>query len=467
MKIISITDIFKKKTPFDKKLNVYQNGEDNSYPERMDRFINNSVTAKTATNLMIQSLIQKGFGAKDNFIVNKNKQLTFYNFADDVANSKTRQRGCFIWIGWDANYKISDVELLPFHHCRVGKKDSEDYSAKILYSKKWDEAKQDDLIIFDVYNPDSAVIDSQVKTAKGWEKYKGQILYINDDSDYIYPLSRIDAVQTDCDTENQIGVYKNTVARKGFFGKTLIITRPLVDSDLPKTIWVDGNEVRNPEYYEQTSERDNFKTTMVGFMGAENGGDGAVHVELEFEHEDFDKAILFKNIESTINPELFEKIESSLRRNILIAFNNLPNGLVEQSEGIFSNSGEAIKEMKKQFDENCNKERNQFLQVLNMLWRKMAIYDNSEVTIIYENELEQTGLNVDEKTQDAQAELRGSVGGVTSLLLIQQSVSQKTTSYESGVAMLQNIYGYSEEVSRKMLGTIEIDTNPNPIANAK
>jgi hypothetical protein len=464
MKLIKVTDIFKRPTPIDKKTEVYKNGDDNAYPERMDRLINNSVTAKTATNLMIQSLLQKGFGAKDGIIVNKNKQLTFYNFADDCANSKVRQRGFFVWFGWNANYKISDVEVLPFHHCRLIKDDSEGYSSKVHYSKKWDESKQDDLIVFDVFNPDSAVIQAQVDKATSWEKYKGQVLFVNDDTDYIYPLSRIDAVQTDCDTENQIGVYKNVLTRKGFFGKTAVITRPLVDADLPKTIIdVNGNEIRNAEFYQQESDRENFKKTIQDFVGAENAG-GALHIELDFEHEDLDKAILFKNIESKIEPDLFEKIESSLRKNILIAFNNIPNGLVEQSEGIFSNSGEAIKEMKKQYDDNCNKERNQLLAVLNMIWKRMEIYDGSEVTLIYSQEVEGAITSVDEKTQDAQAELRGSVGGVTSLLLIQQSVSQKTTSYESGVAMLQNIYGYSEEVARKMLGTVEINPNPTPDA---
>jgi hypothetical protein len=384
MKLISITDIFKRPTPIDKKTEVYKNGEDNAYPERMDRLINNSVTANTATNLMIQSLLQKGFGAKDGIIVNKNKQLTFYNFADDCANSKVRQRGFFVWVGWNANYKISDVEVLPFHHCRLIKDDSEGYSAKIHYSKMWDKEKQTDLIVFDVYNPEPTVIQAQVDKATSWEKYKGQVLFVNDDSDYIYPLSRIDAVQTDCDTENQIGVYKNVLTRKGFFGKTAVITRPLVDSDLPKTIWVDGKEVRNEEFYQQESERENFKNTIQDFVGAENAG-GALHIELDFEHEDLDKAILFKNIESKIEPDLFEKIESSLRKNILIAFNNIPNGLVEQSEGIFSNSGEAIKEMKKQYDDNCNKERNQLLAVLNMIWQRMEIYDGAPVTLILNN----------------------------------------------------------------------------------
>lgn len=385
MKLISITDIFKRKTTLEKKNNIYNNGEDNAYPEAIDRLINNSVTAKTASNLMIGSLLQKGFGAHDKIIVNKNKQLTFYNFADDIANAKVKQRGVFIWIGWDANYKISDVEVLPFQNCRLSKQDSEQYSAKVLYSKEWSESKQEDLVEFDVYNPSPDVIESQVKKADGWSKYKGQVLYINDDNEYIYPLSRIEAVQNDCDNEAQASLYKNALLRKGFFGKTLVITRPLTDNDLPKTVInEDGEPIPNREYYEQETERENFKKTIKDFVGAENTG-GALHIELDFEHENLENAILFKNIESKLDDKLFEYTESSTRKNILIAFNNLPNGLVEQSEGIFSNSGEAIKEMRKQFDGNCEKERSQFIDLLNDLWRKMAKYDGTPIVLTLNN----------------------------------------------------------------------------------
>jgi len=385
MKLISITDIFKRKTTLEKKNNIYNNGEDNAYPEAIDRLINNSVTAKTASNLMIGSLLQEGFGAHDKIIVNKNKNLTFYNFADDIANAKVKQRGVFIWIGWDANYKISDVEVLPFQNCRLSKQDSEQYSAKVLYSKEWGEGKQNDLVEFDVYNPSTDVIESQVKKADGWLKYKGQVLYINDDNEYIYPLSRIEAVQNDCDNEAQASLYKNALLRKGFFGKTLVITRPLTDNDLPKVVVnADGEQIPNKEYYEQETERENFKKTIKDFVGAENAG-GALHIELDFEHENLENAILFKNIESKLDDKLFEYTESSTRKNILIAFNNLPNGLVEQSEGIFSNSGEAIKEMRKQFDSNCEKERSQFIDLLNDLWRKMAKYDGTPIVLTLNN----------------------------------------------------------------------------------
>jgi len=51
-----------------------------------------------------------------------------------------------------------------------------------------------------------------------------------------------------------------------------------------------------------------------------------------------------------------------------------------------------------------------------------------------------------------QAELRGSVGGVTSLLAIQASVVAGTTSYDSGVSMLKYIYGFDDSIAREILG---------------
>jgi len=395
MKFTLLQDIFQNLVKYDKKKEIYYNGEDNLYPQRMDRFINNSVTAKTATSLMIQNLILNGFGDDiDKQLVNKFKRLTLFNFADDLANSKARQRGGFIWIGWDANFKIANIEVLPFHTCRVQKMDSEGYISKIQHSFTWDEKSQEDLVVFDVFNPDPKVIESQVKKAGGWNKYKGQVLYFNDDSDYIYPLSRIDAVALDCDNEHQASIYKNQLLRKGFFGKTLVITRPLMDNDLPKTMLRDGIEIPNAEYYQQQSEREDFKKTIQDFVGAENAG-GAMHVELEFDGEKLDDAILIKNIDSNLDDKIFAHTESSTRKNILIAFNNLPNGLVEQSEGIFSNSGEAIKEMQIQYKNNCAKERSQLIDLLNDIWKRMAIY-NGQPLILIDNatsKTDNTGAN--------------------------------------------------------------------------
>lgn len=56
------------------------------------------------------------------------------------------------------------------------------------------------------------------------------------------------------------------------------------------------------------------------------------------------------------------------------------------------------------------------------------------------------------KTLEAQANLRGSVGGVQGLLAIQQGVAAGTTSIESGLSMLQIIYGFTPEEASALLG---------------
>jgi len=52
----------------------------------------------------------------------------------------------------------------------------------------------------------------------------------------------------------------------------------------------------------------------------------------------------------------------------------------------------------------------------------------------------------------AQANLRGTVGGVEGILNIQNSVATGVTDYEAGVAILVEIYGFTDEVARRVLG---------------
>jgi len=65
-----------------------------------------------------------------------------------------------------------------------------------------------------------------------------------------------------------------------------------------------------------------------------------------------------------------------------------------------------------------------------------------------------------QKIADAQAVLRGSVGGVTALITLQQSISAGTTSVDAGVAMIKEIYGFSDEVARELLAGVEEQQNP-------
>lgn len=374
---VSVVQFFKRLVKWDNKLEIYTNGVDNAYPERIERLINNSVTARTASNIMVQYLLGKGFGENDTLKVCGD--TTLIDFAEDLAQDIVDHKGFFIHFNYDLNYLPCDFKVLPFNDCRVGKKDSKKYNGKIVMSEDWNDSNADKTAI-DVYNPKKEVVKAQVKKAGGIEKYKGQILYYNIDSKYYYPLSRIDAVQKDCDSEAQSAVYKNTLLRRGFFGKTLIVMPPLVGSDIPETIFDDNRkEIPNPEYLKKRSDADEAKTTIENFIGAENAG-GAMLMEMEFGGDDIDKALLVKNIESNISPDLFQNVETSVRENILIAYNNLPIDLVKVSSGL-SNGGEAVKQNKLMYWENTTKERSILENTINRILKDSEKYKGDKITV--------------------------------------------------------------------------------------
>lgn len=366
-----LIDVWKRLTPWSKGADVYANDTDNSYPERMDRLINNSVTAKSAASIMVQYLIGKGYGKdNDNLIVNNEKKLKLSDFADDVADDIVKQRGVFIHINWNALYQIVDFSVLPYEWCRIGKADSNDYAGKVAVCKEWLKPKRSDIQLIDIYNPRKKVIDAQVEKAGGWEHYKGQVLFINMDTKLIYPLSRIDAVADDCDSEAQAAIYKNRLLRKGFFGNTLVVTRPLVG---------EGLEPGSMALQEAESEREKFQQAIKDSLGAQNTG-GVLCLEMDFAGEKLEDAILIKQIESKIDDELFNYTENSVRENILVAFNNLPAGLVKTNESsLFGNSGEAIREMKRTYWENTTKERALLTSVINQLLEKSQDYPSLKV----------------------------------------------------------------------------------------
>jgi len=366
-----LIDVWKRLTPWSKSADVYANDTDNAYPERMDRLINNSVTAKSAAAIMVQYLIGKGYGPKnDSLIISKEKNLKLIDFADDVADDLVKQRGVFIHINWNALYQITDFSVIPYEWCRIGKTDSNDYAGKIAVCKEWLKPKRSDIQLIDIYNPRKKVIDAQIEKAGGWEHYKGQVLFVNMDTKLLYPLSRIDSVAEDCDSEAQASTYKNRLLRKGFFGNTLVVTRPLVG---------EGLDPGSKAFRDAESERERFQQAIRDSLGAENTG-GVLCLEMDFAGEKLEDAILIKQIESRIDDKLFNYTETSVRENILVAFNNLPAGLIKTNEtSLFGNSGEAIREMKRTYWENTTKERNLLTSIINRLLEKSQDYSNVKV----------------------------------------------------------------------------------------
>jgi hypothetical protein len=59
---------------------------------------------------------------------------------------------------------------------------------------------------------------------------------------------------------------------------------------------------------------------------------------------------------------------------------------------------------------------------------------------------------IDKIKQEAQSRLKGTVGGVQGILGVQKQVAEGITPYSAGIAILLEIYGFSEKIAREILG---------------
>lgn len=354
---VKLVELAKRLIKFDEQLGVYHNGADNNYPERVERIINNSATAKPSAKLFRKYIVGKGFvTALNNLTVNKIKGITLFKFLRKIAESLAYHNGVFIHVNYNANFKIISLDVLPYSHCRVGKKDDKDYNGKIIIYDCWDgKVDKKKFIVLDVYNPDQKIIQKQIEKAGSIEKYKGQVFYFNP-STTIYPLAHIDNVMDDADSEHMSSVFKNTSLRKGFFGKQIVITPPMLDSNLRRADeLLDDISLVDKRY--QISEREAFENNLTNFIGADNA-QGVLHLEMEYEGDDIEKTIKFINVETNINDKLFEYTEKSTANNIRKAYANIPSILIENNDSsVFGQSGEMLKQAKIFYQEQTEEDR--------------------------------------------------------------------------------------------------------------
>ena len=455
---VKLFELAKRLIKFDKQLGVYHNGIDNNYPERVERIINNSATAKPAAKLFRKYIVGKGFGdVLNNFIVNKTKEITLRKFLTKLAHSYSYQNGVYIHVNYNLNYKIISLDILPFSHCRAGEKDDKQYNGKIIIYDNWDGTKgkidKKKYEVIDVYNSNVDVIKAQIKKAGDITKYKGQVFFFNPD-ETIYPLAHIDNVIDDADSEKMSSVFKNTSLRKGFFGKKIVVTPPMLGEDLrhPDNLLTD-DQLFEKRYVE--TERTNFRNSMQSFIGADNA-DGMLHLEMEFEGDDIEKTIKFIDVNTNINDKLFEYTEKSTANNIRKAFANIPSILIENNESsIFGQSGEMLKKAKEFYHDQTEEDRDTLeTDVLNVLF---ANFEGFEIPT--------GGLKIipliDAETS---TNLRNGSEGLKAILLVQASVASGATDLPSAITMLSEIYGVTPEVATKMIGTPKL-INPNDPIN--
>lgn len=359
-----IKNLVSKVVKFNSSLGVFVNGENNDYSETMQRIKRESKTAIMASEKMTDFLVGKGFGDADDDI--RINGVRVIDILRDMAVDLVDERGLFVHVNYNSLGEITSMKPLPFDNCRVGDEDDRNYKSKILVYPDWLCGSIDNkkLKVYDVFNPNLKVIESQVERDEGWSNYKGQVFYLNMDGREIYPLSRLDSIWRECSSERESSIYKHRLLKFGFFGKTLFITRPLVGKK--PTAKSTTDEWRR--YRDSQTELANFQKNASEFIGADSTGN-FLHLQTDFKGEDLEKALVVKQIESKIDDKLFEYTDKQNFESICMIYKNLPPDLIKSSgSSIFGANGTMIKEMKRSYQENTEFERSLLERTFNSLF---------------------------------------------------------------------------------------------------
>lgn len=335
---------------------IYQNGENNLYPNDVEAIIDNSPTAFRCAKLMAKYVAGAGvldeFGnvieEKDLPTVNSYKGYKITDVIESASRSISYQYGVFFHVGYYfnemGNLKKS-LSVLDYSKCRISKEDDEDYPGKIYY-RDWEksESKTNKLKWFYPYHTKEDVVYAQIRKDYGKDleeddelidaiqSYRGQVFYLNLTPEKIYASSLIDSVYNDSDSEYRIGLFTNNNLRNGFMGKVAVVTSGLD---------------------EETAEQ--VQKQIQGFLGSENAGN-VWHLDLEHTTE-LDKVVRFEQIKPQFDDKIFDSTRKSLKQNIIGNF-GIPEILVMTSDGaLFGANPETYLQAKIFYSEQVEEER--------------------------------------------------------------------------------------------------------------
>lgn len=313
-------------------------GENNDYPQTIERLINGSKTAKALSRIYARFLTGFGFEneAINNVVIGRDargKDVTIKRLLRNVAISRAYHAGSYVHCAITPERKIAAVKLIPFKYCRFNKIDDTGYASKIGVYSNWDKNPDQkynikNITFYPIFNLKENVFKSQIAACEGktieekFKNFKGQIYFDFVDDQFLYPLSPFDSVYLDCDTEQQVSGFKNNMTRNGMLKKTILrLAEPSSDHEAQELI----EEVEK-------------------WMGTDGASTLTLYDDFDPETGDVKPSGSFKvdSIDSNINDKLFESWEKSLTNDIRKPF-NIPAILIDYEESkLGTTSGEAI-----------------------------------------------------------------------------------------------------------------------------
>ena len=328
----------------DKRNECFNFGKDNAFPSLVEALINISVTAKTCVDRVSKAIYGGSFGEQGDVIVNSKGQ-TLNEVLRIASREYAKHNNVFIQIGYDGNFDYKSIVVIPVTYSRVGKDDDKGYSGKFLIYDNWDKTKGkkiqgNQFTVINRFSKNKEIVEKQIENLESLSEYNGQIIHIKKDDAFVYSLTDLNPVLSECLLEGNSQTFRSRGAEKGFLNTKLLSTQPFASD----------------------TERRIFKKELNEVRGANNSSEVIV-MEASQQTDDLSKQIKIEDLSSPYNDKLFEYSDTQAEKNICKAY-SVPLMLVNPSDSsLFGNSGESLREAKKQLFESREEDRNQLEEI--------------------------------------------------------------------------------------------------------
>lgn len=325
---------------------IFTNGENNLYPYYVKNCVDGSATGSMAHDRHTQYIAG----------VIKNDDDELMKLCRSAASDISIQNGFFIHTDVGIDLEKREVtrhnpSILPYENCRINKPDdagnySRIYVSENFYKKSAFMHKVDQYDWHYRYNNEYKKVLAQIED---WQKRKeianiedaiksfpGQVRFVKFTDEFPYPVSQLKAVLMDMESEYFISLYTNGQTVNGFVGKTVFFM-------------LDDNYENDQDAKEQMEE-------LESWLGTD--GASGFYVKIVKNMDEIKSMMHVEQIKPQFDDKLFQVTEDRLRRNILGAFDNLPEVLVSVGDGaLFGTNPELFDNAKRFYDENTRAKR--------------------------------------------------------------------------------------------------------------
>ena len=210
-----------------RNLGIKSYDADNLYPQNVRNIVLNSKTGHGCLERYTDYMEGRGIASAPlaGFIVNLDGE-TLADLHGLVSADLATYDGFAIHVNYDIDGGIVSLHHIPFENVRIAEPDEEgnvrkvalhpDWSGKLTRGGKQVKINKDTVDFLDIFNPDPAVVLSQIQEAGGPQFFKGQVYYYSREGYLRYPFARFHAVLPDMSTDEGLSNIMNRNVRNNF-----------------------------------------------------------------------------------------------------------------------------------------------------------------------------------------------------------------------------------------------------------